>query len=283
MFLDSIKMAKRPAYRKRGKGKKGKRAARARENNMDTRTEVIKVTSSIVPVEGERVSNYVYGYWSPSPQFNAGVVPQSQPLFASKEFTLLRNLYDQFRVNSVTLTIIPRYTMTDSATLVAIGDGSTSQITMGKGVYYTVEDRDTVAPSNIEALKRYASVKQHKITARMSRKYSVKSGKMLFDCQDPAGLNDIQRAIGLKGGITVYGESFPELRNTTFNGVWADVEVAYNVTFVGKSMVSLTLNDDGSVVVSQPDPLATETLQQYLSNEDNIHQGAIDLSGNRIE
>lgn len=275
-------MAKRPAYSKKGKGKKGKRAARARENNLDSRTEVIKVTSAIVPVEGERVSNFVYGYWSPSPQFNAGVVPQSQPLFASKEFTLFRNLYDQFRVNSVTLTVIPRYTMTDSATLVAIGDGSPPQITMGKGVYYTVEDRDGYAPSNIESLKRYASVKQHKITSRMSRKYNVSNRKMLFDCQDPAGLDDIQRSIGLKGGITVYGESFPEVLNTKNNGVWADVEVAYNVTFVGKSAIGISVNEDGSVSVFQPDPAATETLQQYLSNEDNIHLGAIDLSGAMI-
>lgn len=275
------------AYKKRAMkrkpAKKAKRIARKRENNMATRTEVIKLTSAIVPVEGDRVSNFVYGYWSPSPQFNAGVVPQSQPLFASKEFTLFRNMYDQFRVNSITLTVIPRYTVTDAATLVALADGTTPQITMGKGVYYTVEDRDGVAPSNIEALKRYESVKQHKVTSRMSRKYSVKTGNSLFDCQDPAGLDQIQKAIGLKGGITVYGESLPEVANTMKNGVWADVEVSYNVTFVGKALVSVAINEDGSVTISQPDPLATETLQQYLSNEDNIHSGAIDLSGNLIE
>jgi len=281
-------MPPRKFFKRKPKVKKAAKKRRARENNMDTRTEIIKLTGAVVPTQytpggTERISNAVYGYWSPSPQFNAGVVPQSMPLFASKEFSLYRNLYDQFRVNSITLTVIPRYTMTDAATLVALTDGTTPQITMGKGVFYTVEDRDGVAPANIEALKRYASVKQHKINKRMSRKYSVKYGNTLFDCQDPAGMNDIQRSLGLKGGITVYGESLPELANTTANGVWADVEVVYSVTFVGKAAVGLTANDDGSITVSQGDESSHFPLQQYLSNEDNIHQGSIDPSGNRIE
>jgi hypothetical protein len=277
-------MPPRKFFRRKPKVKKAAKKRRARENNMDTRTEIIKLTGAIVPTQftpggTERLSNAVYGYWSPSPQFNAGLVPQSMPLFAAKEFSLYRNLYDQFRVNSITLNIIPRYTMTDAATLVALTDGLTPQMTMGKGVFYTVEDRDGVAPANIEALKRYASVKQHKINKRMSRKYSVKYGNTLFDCQDPAGLDDIQRSLGLKGGITVYGESLPELTNVTKNGVWADVEVVYSVTFVGKAMVGLTANEDGSITVSQGDETSLFPLQQYLSNEDNIHQGSIDASG----
>lgn len=281
-------MAKGRFMRKtKGKSKAGAKR-RARENNLDKRTEVIKLTGAIVPNQydpnaKDRLSNAVYGYWSPSPQYNSGLVPQSMPLFASKEFSLYRNLYDQFRVNSITLTIIPRYTMTDAATLVALTDGLTPTMTMGKGVFYTVEDRDGVAPGNIEALKRYASVKQHKINKRMSRKYSVKYGNTLFDCQDPAGLDDIQRSLGLKGGITVYGESLPELSNATKNGVWADVEVAYSVTFVGKAAVGLTANEDGSVTVASIDITDLFPLQQYKSNEDNIHQGSIDLSGNMIE
>jgi len=281
-------MAKGRFMRKTKGKKKAGAKRRARENNLDKRTEVIKVTGAIVPTQSDpnandRLSNAVYGYWSPSPQFNAGLVPQSMPLFATKEFSLYRNLYDQFRVNSVTLTIIPRYTMTDAATLVALTDGTTPTLTMGKGVFYTVEDRDGVAPSNIEALKRYASVKQHKVNKRMSRKYSVKYGNTLFDCQDPAGMNDIQRSLGLKGGITVYGESLPELKDTQKNGVWADVEVSYSVTFVGKAMVGLTANEDGSITVAPADEANLFPLQQYLSNEDNIHQGSVDVSGNRIE
>lgn len=277
-------MPPRKFFKRKPKVKKAAKKRRARENNMDTRTEIIKLTGAIVPTQyapggSQRVSNAVYGYWSPSPQFNAGLVPQSMPLFASKEFSLYRNLYDQFRVNSITLTVIPRYTMTDAATLVALTDGTIPQMTMGKGVFYTVEDRDGVAPANIEALKRYASVKQHKINKRMSRKYSVKYGNTLFDCQDPAGLDDIQRSLGLKGGITVYGESLPELANATANGVWADVEVVYSVTFVGKAAVGLTANEDGSITVSQGDESSNFPLQQYKSNEDNINQGSIDGSG----
>jgi len=267
-------------FMRKTKGKKAGAKRRARENNQDTHNMVIKVTGSILPVEGERVSNMVYGYWSPSAQFNPGVTGQSMPLANVKEWNLFRNLYDQFRVNSVTLTVIPRYTQTESSALALLADNKT--ITMGKGVYYTVEDRDGPAPSNIESLKRYSSVKQHKITSRMSRKYSVKYAKNWFDCQDPAGLTEVQRSLGLLGGITVYGESFPEITNTQFNGVWADIEVAYNVTFCGKAMIGLTLNEDGSVLVSQPDPEATEALQQYKTNEDNIHAGAVDLSGNTI-
>lgn len=274
-------MARR--YRKRvakKSGKKVRKAAKARENNMDDHRMVMKLSGQIIPQQGGNISNLVYTYWSPS---SVLLTPQqSMPFVLGAEFQLYRNLYDQYRVNSVTLTIIPRATQTDSTVLAYNSDNK--NITQGKGVFYTVEDRDGIAPGNISALKKYASVKQHKITSRVTRTYLVKYGSnnLFFDCQDPSGLQDIARSLGLNGGITVYAESLPELAGIVITAPWADVEVSYNVTFRGKSIVKLTPNVDGSVTVGQPDPDEFETPFWYPSTEDKLHSGAIDLSGNVI-
>jgi len=271
-------------YKKRAmkrKPAKAKRAARKRENNMDDHTMTHRLAGSITPVQGLTVSNYVYTYWSPSPQFNSPA--QSQALFQSQEFNLYRNLYDQFRVNYISLRLIPRANVTDSIGLVVQNDSQ--EITQGKGVYYTVEDRDGIAPGYIGSLNKYASVKVSKLTSRLTRRYAPQNAKNTwFDCQDPAGLDDIQRSIGMKGGITIYAESLPEVINTLGNSVWADVEVLYNVTYRGKSMVSLSVNDDGSVTVSQELPADMEAPFVVKTQEGNItHLGAVDLSGNIIE
>jgi len=274
------------AYRKKGgmrkkMVKKAKKArARARENNMDNHTVVHKLSGSITPQQGLTVSNYIYTYWTPCAKVLSP--PQSNQLLLSSAFGLYRNMYDQYRVNSVTVTLIPRANVVDAILLVQQNDSA--QITQGKGVYYSCEDRDGIAPGLVGALNKMASVKVHKLTSRMTRTYRPNNAKNLwFDCQDPAGLTEPAKAAGYFGGITIYGESLPELLGQLANSVWADCEVSYSVTYRGKSMTSLTVNEDGSVTVGQFDPVDAEAPFVVKTQEGVNHLGAVDLSGNIIE
>ena len=267
-------------YRKKAPKAKRARRVRARENNMDDHTVVHKMAGSITPQQGLTVSNYVYTWWSPSAKVQTP--PQSNQLLFSSEFGLYRNLYDQYRVNYMTVKVIPRANVVDAILLVQQNDSA--QITQGKGVYYSCEDRDGIAPGLVGALNKYASVKCHKLTKSMTRTYKPNNAKNLwFDCQDPAGLQEPARAGGYLGGITIYGESLPELIGTLANSVWADCEVSYSVTYRGKAMTQLTTNDDGSVTVGQFDPVDAEAPFVVKTQEGINHQGAVDLSGNIID
>lgn len=271
---------KKQAMKRKPAAKKVKRAAK-RMNNMDDHTVVHKLAGSITPLQGLTVSNYVYSYWTPG--ITSTPAPgQSNPLIGSSEFQLYRNLYDQFRVNRVTVRIIPRANVVDQTSLIAQND--TGSITQGKGVYYTVEDRDGIAPGYIGSMNKYASVKVTRLTSRLTRSYSPSNSKVTwYDCQDPAGLDQLQRSTGMRGGITIYAESLPEVTNAVLNSVWADVEVLYSVTYRGKAMVNLTVNDDGSVTAAPVDETNLELPFSVKTQEGNNHFGAVDLSGNKIE
>jgi hypothetical protein len=157
---------------------------------------------------------------------------------------------------------------------------------MGNGKIYSVIDRDGVAPNSIVAYRKYASAKEHKIMKTIVRSYTPKYGGNAgwFDCQDPAGLADIQRSLGLNGGVCFYGESFPELNGQLFNTVWAAAEVSYFCSFKGKVLVNLTSNAlTGDVTISQIISQVVEAHSVALPRADNdIHAGSIDLSGNLI-
>jgi hypothetical protein len=272
-------MAKRFMRKTKGK-KKAVRKMRANMDNKDDHTVVHKLAGSITPLQGLTVSNYVYTYWSPAPNYLSP--SQSNPLFGSAEFNLYRNLYDQFRVNRVTIRIIPRANVVDQTSLIAQNDPGS--LTQGKGVYYTVEDRDGIAPGYIGSMNKYASVKVSRLTSKLTRSYSPTNSKSLwFDCQDPAGLDQLARGTGLRGGITLYAESLPEVTGTVLNSVWADVEVLYSVTYRGKAMVNLQVNEDGSVTAKPVDDTNMEIPFAVKTQEGNNHAGAVDLSGAIIE
>lgn len=261
--------------------KMGKRVMRkkATMNNNDLCYRTIQASGGLTPTQGVAVSNYVGTWWSPIPSLSSTA---SNPLFNLPEFTLFRNMYDQFRVNSVSVKLIPRIKTAEAGALVtAEGAGN---LTYGKGVLYSVEDRDGPAPFSIASMKRYASIKTQSIFKTFQRSYRVnyRNANVWFDCQDPAGLNDIARSLGITGGISVYADSFPEPKNAIINDPWYDVEVRYSVVFKGKAIPTMTEDASGNVLVSADFPV-TEALMYAEDNTDkNPHSGAIDVSGNRI-
>lgn len=257
-----------------------KARATARMNNQDTFRTTIKASGGLSPVQGVAVSNYIYSWWSPISSLSGD---NSNPLFNQPEFSLYRNLYDQFRVTGLNVKLTPRLKTAEAGAMVqAEGSGL---VTYGRGVVYSVEDRDGKAPASIPSLKRYASSKCQSIYKSLSRTYrpDFRKADVWFDCQDPAGLSETMRATGVAGGITIYAESLPEPKNTIINEPWYDIEVTYYVTFKGKAFVNITLGDKGEVCVQAEYP----TGEAIVVAEDNMspgheHDGAIDTAGNRI-
>jgi len=187
------------------------------------------------------------------------------------------------RVHSVTLKIIPRANMTEQSNLITLND--TAYLTAGKNIFYTVEDRDGIAPASIQTLKKYSSVKEHRNDKKMVRTYRVKyeGQNGWFDCQDTGAMDQIQQNLGLLGGLTVYGESFIERSGQVLNSVWADVEVTYNMTYRGKALVSIAVDaDTGKVTLADTPSVTLEALQVFTGNDVVNHFGSVDTSGNQI-
>jgi len=279
-------MPRRPSTKKfrAPRAQRKKRTYKSKKmDNLEVVRQTFHLSSAVTPSQGVSVSNYVYWQISPSPYLSAanGVAVSLQ---SSPEFALYKNMYDQFRVHSVTLSVKPRANMTEAVGLVHGID--TSLITLGKNVFYSVEDRDGAAPASIAALKKYSSVKTHRCDKSMSRTYNIKyeGPNGWFDCQKPANQEQVQTNLGLDGGITVYGESLMEAYNVLLNDTWADLEVYYQVSFRGKALISIKVDEDtGDVTVGQT-PLGTlETIQVFKSNDDIPNFGSIGLTGGRIE
>lgn len=258
-----------------------KRLQRKKSNNVETYFKQIKLTSVITPTQGVTVSNYVNFYVSPNPGTPGNL---TCALNKSPEFSLYCQMFDQFRVHSVTMRLKPRYNMTELTAFQASVDQLAGGLSVGKAVYYSVEDRDGIAPATITTLKKYSSVRTHAIDKTMVRKYGVKydGSYTWFDCQAPDQLTDIQKALGIFGGITVYAESLPEVFTTLLNKPWADIEITYNVSFRGKALVNIAVGEDGSVKLSQTPNDLLEELQVFESNDTVPRIGSIDPSGNVI-
>lgn len=277
-------MAPRKVYRKKkASGRKGKGRRRAAKvmANKDDHYVNIQTSGTLTPIQGTKtLSNYVWTAFSPSPTYLNPI--QSIPLFNEPEFTLNRQMYDQFRVLSMTVKLIPRYTMADSTTLVGATDNN--QITQGTGVFYSVIDRDGWGPGHVSALKKVASVKTHSIYKPFTRTYKPNyTNNSFFDCQDPGGLVDYMRLQGVNGTITIFGASLPEKINQQSNGIWADLEISYRCVFRGKSLLNIQVADDGSVNLSQTAPLDLEDPMVAVPAGKLTYTGSVDLSGNTIQ
>ena len=273
------KFTRKPRAPRKSRVARAKRVSNKKINNLEVVHHTMKTCSAVNPSQGTSISNYVYWMNSASPYLSGGQ-SVSNSLISLPEFALYRQMYDQFRVHSVNIKVIPRARIAEQTALYTNLDS----VTLGKNVFYSVIDRDGIAASSIPTLKKYSSVKTHQCNKPMSRSYVVKyeGPNGWFDCQKPQFQMDIQTNLGLDGGITFYGESLMESLNQETNPVWADMEVTYKVSFRGKALIALKVTDDGTVEISQT-PLGTLELPQVFSSADDVdHLGSIDLVGATI-
>jgi len=211
------------------------------KRNMDTFFLKVKTEAQFAPTQGVAVANYIYNTFTLSP-VNVGTLSY----FNNKEFNLYRIQYDKFRVNTVTVTVTPKANVLDQTN----AQNATNFNVNGDGLWHTVVDRDGNGPNNIAALTRYPSYKKFDVKKPWTRSYSVKYPMGVWiDCQSSPYF-ELDRALGLQGGITIYGENFLEDQLEVINEPVATITVSYNIVFQGKTSASLTaVYDDNNNVV----------------------------------
>lgn len=202
-----------------------------------------KVSCLSYPVQGITVSNYLYDYISP--RLDTGSMINVNQM---NEFKMLALVYDRFRVNSVSVRYVPR------ANVMQVYDSVDGSLNMGAGVVYVAQLRDGKGPSHPSQLKRIKGCKTYSILKPFTSTYKVKYPKSVWlDCGDSNQANQqgLVEAIGLQGGITVYGENFPETPGTVSNNAWYDVEITFNCTFNTYNPKSLSSDGTGIKIDTQ--------------------------------
>lgn len=228
------------------------------KKNLDTFFFKAKNAVTILPGQSISTANYVYN------QFALMDSTASYGVTQNAEFQLYAKLYDKVRINSIKVRIIPKANVLDQSFAQADNAFNVS----GSGVYYTVIDRDGIAPSNVAAMLRYPSVRKTSVLKPTTRTYSIKwPTGMWLDTANIYTETDTLRRQGCFGGVTLYGANFLEDQEELENEPWATAEIEYNCVFQGKTSASLTLAEDGSVCVTAHDTIAnldqTQLLPQY--------------------
>lgn len=235
------------------------RKAKAKRN-MDTFFLQVKNVGMITPTQGVAVSNYVYNAWSLDP-----TAPSSgMSHLTNTEFILYQSMYDKYRINSITVTVTPKANVFDAAN----AQNDAAYTVTGDGCVHTCIDRDSVAPSNIAVISRYPSYRKYSTLKKFTRKYAVRYPTGVWiDCQSP-GTFPMVKELGLTGGITIYAENLIEDKGELLNEPWAEVHVAYNIVFQGKTTNKLSATRDES------GNLLSVTLTPY-QREDNLEQSQV--------
>lgn len=226
--MPGTKKVSKRAFRKAKKAIGNKKKAMAKKN-MDTFFLRIRNTSTLTPTQGVSTPNYIYQFYTPSTA--TGISDFAK----NADFQLYQKLYDRFRINRMNVKMIPKANVLD---FVQGQNNGINQI--GDMVIHTAQDRDGIAPSSIGSLTRYASYKQYSALKVFNRSYKVTYPKgMWLDCQNISASGDRLQDQGLYGGITIYGESFPEALGDVFNDPVYSVEVTYDIVFCGRTSAKL--------------------------------------------
>lgn len=234
-------------------------------SNSDTFSTTISGTLALTPSQGAGTNNYLYGLVS---MLNnaTGVLN----LTTSKEFLMWRNLYDQFRVTLMKVKLIPKGNVVDLVNAnLQQESGVLGNVTYGNGRYYTAIDRDSGIPSDVDAIMRYSSHREHKVTSPATRFYYVKYPTGVWLDAQTSTTNELRASLGLFGTVGWYAENLPEATSTLRNTPNFSLEVSWDVTFKGKAIPKLTALGSGGVSV-EPWDLTTNLPCSGYSSAANL-------------
>lgn len=105
---------------------------------MDTFFLKVKTEAMLTPNQGTSVANYIYNSFTLSP-VNVGTLSY----WSNKEFNLYRIQYDKFRVNTVTVQVVPKSNVLDQTK----GQDASLFNVNGDGCWHTVIDRIPPLPA----------------------------------------------------------------------------------------------------------------------------------------
>lgn len=217
-----------------------KRRSHRRTNTGVDKTEftrLIKAQCTSAPVQGISVSNFIYNYWSPRTD-GGGLLPITN----STEFRMLALMYDRFRIHSVSVRYTPR------ANMLSMYDAVDGSLNNGSGMVYVAQLRAGQGPSHPSQMKRIKGCRVYSVLKPFTSTYKLKYPKGVWlDCKDPNQSNQqgIVESIGQQGGITIYGENFPEPAGSVTNNAFYDCEITYKLSFSVYNPLALSVDGTG--------------------------------------
>lgn len=232
------------------KNKIAKKKRTQKKLNEDTFAMKFVNEATLTPVQGVTVANYVS--WQQPIMNYANLLDFSR----NSEFILYTKMYDQYRVNSVIVEVIPKANVLSQ---VEAQDDNKQGGLNGDGMYHIVMDRNGLAPTTIPQLVKYPSYKKISLLKKSRTKYSVKYPvDFWLDTILAGSVNSYPanyRNMGLYGNIAIYAENLVEDWGEVINEPWASIVVTYNVVFQGKNQAQLSImeDDNGNKVVTLKD------------------------------
>lgn len=228
----------------------------AAKKNMDTFFYRGRVTGSIVPSQGVSVANYTSNFFQLMNPTSQWAITQFS------EFKLFANIYDQVRINRMSIRIVPKATVLDQVN----AQNEDALNVSGDGKVHTCVLRDASNYSaNVARMIRQPSYKGYSVLKPFVRTYGVKypTGVWL-DCQNIYQDETLLDRLGLLGGVGVYAENMLEESGELFNEPWASLEIIVDCVFRGKTGSSLSLGEDGSITIAKPTTFANPSESQIV-------------------
>lgn len=229
---------------KRAKKQIANRKKKMASKNQDTFFLRTRVLASIVPTQGVTVANYISLFWKLlDPTSSVGVTQSS-------EFGLFKSIYDRVRVNRMRIKITPKANVLDQ---VNAQDEDNLNVS-GDGKVHTAVFRESDGFSaTTTRMMRQPSYRGYSILKPFTRTYGITYPKGVWlDCQNIYSDETLLKRLGAYGGVGIYAENVLEENLEIFNEPWAAVEISYDCVFQSKIVGSLSLTDDGSVLVAPP-------------------------------
>lgn len=230
---------------KKAKTQLARRKKSAAKKNMDTFFLRSRVTGSIIASQGVATSNYISLF------FKLLDATSSVGVTQSSEFMLFKNIYDQVRVNRMTVRVVPKANMLDQ---VQAQDEDALNVSGDGKVHTCILRDDSNYSANVARFIRQPSYKAYSVLKPFVRSYSVKwpTGVWL-DTQNIYSDTTLLQRLGTSGGLGIYAENLLEENAEIFNEPWASLEITYDCVFRGKTGSSYSYSaETGEVCVAKP-------------------------------
>jgi len=232
--------------------------ALANKKNMDTKFLRVTAYSQVFPHQGALVSNYIYSFIPLMP------TTANTWVLAEPQVKVHQTLYDEMRVNRMTVRYVPKANTLDQAA--AQNDAFNVS---GNGMYYTAVDRDGPGPYDLAAIQQYPSVRATSILKPCTRKYGVRwsNGEWLDTANPLVDLNILKR-VGALGGCTQYAENILEDQLEVINEPWGTVQITWDLVFRGTKPQTTSVTDGVVTItphteVSYADAATKSTFRPY--------------------
>lgn len=212
-----------------------------RKSNLDTFSCKLKMEYVQYPVQGVTVHNFIGGVVRLCDSTSV-INP-----FACNDYLVYKRLYDDVRINRVTVRVKPMSNVQDSSNVLTTGITNN-----GDGRVHTIIDRDSAPSQSIEFFKRYSSYQSHSLLKPWKRSYGVTWPKgMWLDTAVGRSNEAMLHQIGMDGGIYFYAENVLEPSGAVFNAPWATLEITWDVVFRGRKGYNVSETEDGVVQLTE--------------------------------